>query len=402
MAESGTYPAWWRRPSKIGLLASGGAPNLHLAAGALCAFYEAEQSFDVIGASGAGAVAGLLYAVPKTPGGQVEALRQTVNINVSDAIYQLLPMNYKAFFKRGPFANPFWRLGQSIPHRELRPQDRHHDTFARLYNDSIDFLAAALTPTTLNYFSKSVCTRVGIIDDWIDWEGLRSHPKHFYLNAFDLDKQQLRLFSNRDLTPETFWAALAMPWLFEPTAADGALYTEGASHDPSGLEALWEFADADTGRLDKIIALDTVGPDLWTNPANIYDALQVAIIDPIVSLAETVLAAYGRLERAVNDSKSERPLPKLYRVPFEVPIWETPHILEWSYSNALTLWSAGYEAGKKFAAALGDEKKIEAYRYYDPEKQAAEKQTSRTAGLLKLFEAPLTARFSPAPKGRDG
>ena len=59
---------WLTKPSKIGVLASGGAPNLHLIAGALCAFYENKRSFDVIGASGAGALAGLLYAVPKQPG----------------------------------------------------------------------------------------------------------------------------------------------------------------------------------------------------------------------------------------------------------------------------------------------------------------------------------------------
>ena len=99
---------WLSKPTKIGVLASGGAPNLHLIAGALCAFYENKRSFDVIGASGAGALAGLLYAVPKQPGGQVAALEQTVNINVSDAIYQLLPMNYKTFFKRGPLTKLFW------------------------------------------------------------------------------------------------------------------------------------------------------------------------------------------------------------------------------------------------------------------------------------------------------
>jgi NTE family protein len=388
MADGVPEPTWWRRPSKLGLLASGGAPNLHLVSGALCAFYKAEKSFDVIGASGAGAVAALLYAVPKQPGGQVDALQQTVNINVSDAIYQLLPMNYKAFFKRGPFAEPFWRFGQKIPHRELKPEDRYHDTLARLYNDSIDFMIAALTPTTLNYFSKSVCTRVGVIDDWIDWTGLKTYPKQFYLNAFDLNRQQLRLFGNKDLTPETFWAALAMPWLFEPTAAGADLYTEGASHDPSGLEALWEFAGAEANALDKIIALDTVGPDLWNNPQNIYDALQLAIIDPIVALAETVLAAYARLEYAVNESGSGRRLPKLYHVPFVVPDWEAPHILEWSYSNALTLWNVGHDAGAKFAAALGDDAELESYRYYNQKKG-----TPRTADLLKLFDEVLDARF---------
>ena len=380
-------------PSGIGIVVSGGAPNLHLVSGALCAFYESNIRFDVIGASGAGALAGLLYVAPKTAGGQVEALRQTVNINVSDTIYQLLPLNYKAFFKQGPFAAPFWQFGQSLPHCTLDPKQQHRDTLARLYNDTIDFVIAALTPTTLNYYSKSVCTRVEVIDDWIDWEALQTYDKEFYVNAFDLNRQQLRLFGKKELTPEAFWAALAMPWLFEPTAANGDLHTEGASHDPSGLEALLEGAGPTTDTLDKIIALDTVGPDLWTNPTNIYDALQLAIMDPIVSLAETVLATYGRLEYSVNQPGSGQRLPKLYNLPFQVPDWEKPHILEWNYSNALTLWNAGYNSAKEFVTVLNDPHKLEKYRYFD-----RKKETPRTAQFLQMFDKILDAAVNLPPE----
>ena len=381
---------WLAQPSRMGVLASGGAPNLHLIAGALCAFYENKKSFDIIGASGAGALAGLLYAVPKQPGGQVAALEQTVNLNVSDAIYQLLPMNYKAFFKRGPLTKLFWQLGQKIPHRPLDRDDRNHDTLARLYNDAIDFMFAALTPTTLNYFSKSVCTRLGVTDDLIDWSRLPSYPKQFYLNAFNLRNQRLKVFDKNTLNPDTFWAALAMPWLFEPTAAAGGVYTEGASHDPSGLEALWGFAERDFEGLDMIIALDTIGPNLWTNPQNIYDALQMAIMDPIVSLAETVLTAYGQLEFSANVAAaaagSRQVLPKLYWVPFPVPDWEAQHVLEWGYSNALTLWHVGHDAGKTFSAALDNPVQLEQYRYH----QAGD-NPQRTLDFLELFRGVLPA-----------
>ena len=40
----GAMDEWLTEPSKIGLLASGGAPNLHLIAGALCAFYERRRA----------------------------------------------------------------------------------------------------------------------------------------------------------------------------------------------------------------------------------------------------------------------------------------------------------------------------------------------------------------------
>jgi NTE family protein len=383
---------WLTKPSRIGILASGGAPNLHLIAGALCAFYESKRSFDVIGASGAGALAGLLYAVPKQQGGQVAALEQTVNINVSDAIYQLLPMNYKAFFKRGPLTKQFWQLGQALPHRTLYRDDRNRDTVSRLYNDSIDFMVAALTPTTLNYYSKSVCTRIGVTDDLIAWDRLPAYPKNFYVNAFNLNNQRLKVFDKNTLKPDTFWAALAMPWLFEPTAAEGGVYTEGASHDRSGLEALWGFADRDLEGLDTIIALDTIGPNLWTNPGNIYDGLQMAIMDPIVSLAETVLTAYGQLEFSVNRYYAPKQvLPKLYWLPFEVPDWEAQHVLEWSYSNALTLWHVGHDAGKKFSEVLNNPVELEKYRYHQ-----SEDNTQRTIDFLELFKGVLDAKF-PSP-----
>jgi NTE family protein len=390
---------WRSRPPRLGVLASGGAPNLHLAAGALCAFYQREISFDVIGASGAGALAALLYAVPKQAGGQVAALRQTVNINVSDAIYQCLPMNYKVFFKSGPFSEMIWRLGRMIPHYHLQPEERLHDSLKRLYNDSIDFMISAITPTTLNYFSKGVCTRVGVINDLIAWDRLAGYPGQFFLNAFDLKTQKLQLFDKTTLTPETFWAALAMPWLFAPAALNGTTYTEGASHDPAGLEALWECNKIGVDELDMIVALDTVGPNLWNNPVNIYDALQMAIIDPIVSLAEYVLAAYGRLEFAANEcGDPARKLPRLYRVPFEVPDWEAPHILEWNHSNALTLWDVGHDAARRFARILkgGDFDRLEEYRYYG---HTADRD--RTNDFLALFDDVLAATFpSATPRGR--
>lgn len=390
MAEAAT------QHPKIGLLASGGAPNLHLIAGALCALHERKTSFEVIGASGAGALAGLLYAVPKGPGGPVAALEGTIHLNVSDAIYQLLPMNFKAFFKTGPFTNLFWKLGQSIRHQPLSWGERNHDALARLYNDSIDFIAAALTPTTLNYFSKSVCTRIGVIDNLIDWARLPTYSGEFYLNAFDLKTQRLTAFDKKNLTNETFWAALAMPWLFEPTAAQGGLYTEGASHDPSGLEALWEYAHKEVEQLDMIIALDTIGPNLWTNPGNIYDSLQMAIMDPIVSLAETVLTTYGQLEFTANRNAPKQVLPRLYWLPFEVPDWEAQHVLEWSYSNALTLWHVGYDAGKNFSKALdaarndSARRELEKYRYHQ-----GKDNTQRTIDFLELFKGVLDTKFPP-------
>jgi len=378
---------WLTQPSGKGVLVSGGAPNLHLAAGALCAFYEHRVSFDLIGAAGAGALPGLLYSVPKNRD-PVAALKSTIYMNVHDLIYALVPDNFKVFFKRGPLTEPFWRLGRLLPRFSLTPADRDHSSLRRLYNDWVDLMVAALTPTTLWYGSPSVCTRVGVIDDVVDWERLHAYSKEFYLNTFDLGTLELKVFDKTNLTPESFYAALAMPWLYEPTIVGNRVYTEGAAHDPSGLEALWNALGIGgqgvlgaQPKVEMLIALDTVVTDVWLDPANIQEALELAVMDPIVCLTEYVLALYSRLEFFLAQTGVK--VPKIYYVPFPIPAKDASRILDWSYSNAVSLWEIGHEAADKFCTVLqyGNQNDLEAYRYY-----RVRRNRPLVGDFLKLFD----------------
>ena len=355
-------------PGGIGVLVSGGAPNLHLAAGALCAFNNCGLTFDLIGAAGAGALPALLSLVPKN-GDADASLRSTVYINIHDVIYSLIPDNYKIFLKRGPWTEAFWRFGRSLPHFALMPGDRDNSGFRRFFNDTVDLAVAALTPTTLWYGSPSVCTRAGVIDDLVDWPALRGHPTRFFLNAFDLGNLRLTVLDNDEVTPESFYAALAMPWLYEPTVFRDRMYTEGAAHDPSGLEALRPFLDASVGSnrpIDILIALDTVVNDLWLDPNNVQEALELAVMDPIVCLGQYVLALYSRLD-VLREQRGIRG-PKLYYIPFPIQAQDARRILDWSYSNAISLWDIGYKAAETFCGVLqsGNQNKLDrTYRYYN-------------------------------------
>jgi predicted acylesterase/phospholipase RssA len=373
---------WWSQPSRKGVLVSGGAPNLHLAAGALCAFYEHGVSFDIVGAAGAGALPGLLYAVPKNRD-RVASLQSTVYINVHDVIYSLIPNNFKLFYKRGPLTEAFWRLGRRLPRFPLTADDRYQSSGRRLYNDWLDLVVAGLTPPGLGYWSPSVCTRVGVIDDIVDWPGLQSYPKKFYLNTFDLGTQTLRLFDKTNLSPEAFYAALAMPWLYEPTRVEDTIYTEGAAHDPSALDALWDaVGPVGQPEVDMLIALDTVVPDLWLEPANIQEALELAVMDPILCLSEYVLALYAWREVTLNQSSLQ--VPRIYHVPFPIAAADASRILDWSYSNAMSLWQIGHTAAEEFCAALqsSNPNDLEKYRYYH-----VRKDRPLISDFLKLFDA---------------
>ena len=74
---------------------------------------------NVITMAGAGAVVGLHYLAPKglQPNDLLspEALENTVNFGVSDAIYETLPINYKVFTKAGPSADLFNEFWYSLP-----------------------------------------------------------------------------------------------------------------------------------------------------------------------------------------------------------------------------------------------------------------------------------------------
>src|SRR4029453_18916776 len=93
----------------------------------------------------------------------------------------------------------------------------------------------------------------------------------------------------------------------------------------------------------------------WNDPYDLYDALQMAIMDPIVSLSEYVLAYYSLAEFVLNNEPgftAQNKIPKLYRLPFDIPKAEHPKLLEWSYSNARTLWNIGHKAAEDFIAKM--------------------------------------------------
>src|SRR6476661_5465861 len=109
---------------RLGVIVSGGAPTLHIAAGALCCFQEQGLRFQAVGAAGAGALPGV------------------VNMNIHDAIYDLIPNNFKVFFKYGPFSEPFYHLSQFIK-RVVPVPESYGSDYRRLVHDWIDFATAA-------------------------------------------------------------------------------------------------------------------------------------------------------------------------------------------------------------------------------------------------------------------
>src|SRR5262245_33234779 len=173
---------------RTAVILSAGAPHSPLMAGALYAMHRMRRRkgmlrngklFDIIYTSGAGALVGLLLAAPKVkdptdPKATEKALKSILELAVSDPIYSMLPINYKAFHKPGPFTRPIQRLAQlfklgeypfrtiDVPHSPLgqwynywvnagKAWVTHSEANRRLFNDLVDLWAAAITPSTLTF-----------------------------------------------------------------------------------------------------------------------------------------------------------------------------------------------------------------------------------------------------------
>ncbi|GAB4532254.1 MAG: hypothetical protein Tsb0019_33940 [Roseibium sp.] len=284
----------------IGLVLGGGAPHLPLMSGALLALDEAGLDFKVISTTGAGMLAGLLFASPERshpdePLRQARqtALKATATMGIDDAIYQFLPINYKVFQKPGPIAEalaPFYNMFLSAP-RETRQQ--------RLIGDWMALMSATMMPSSLGPWSKGLCQAPSWIDGMTDFESLIDNlgDTAFRLGAYCVEDRADVTFDRKDLTLDHCKAALAMPFIYEPykLPAPGAegkekTFLEGSAFDPLRLDPDNVMVDND---IDTIIFLDILGHrNLIDEPRDLTDAWVQSIIAPLTRLAENSLAAF--------------------------------------------------------------------------------------------------------------
>eukprot|EP00903_Cladosiphon_okamuranus_P001677 g1675.t1 len=282
----------------IGLVLGGGAPHLPLMSGALLALEEASLEFKVMSTTGAGMLAGLLYASPKRsrPGESLstarrEALKATATMGVDDFIYQFLPINYKVFQKPGPVAEalaPAFNLFLQAP-RDTREQ--------RLIGDWMALMSATFMPSNLTPWSKGLCQPPSWVDGLVDFDAFLENLGDglFRLGAYCIEDRADETFNREDLSLDHCKAALAMPFIYEPyKLPDGSggekTYLEGSAFDPLRLDPDNVMAEGD---VDTIIFFDILGHrKLIDEPRDLTDAWVQSIIAPLTRLAENSLERF--------------------------------------------------------------------------------------------------------------
>jgi len=282
----------------IGLVLGGGAPHLALMSGALLALEEAGLEFKVLSTTGAGMLAGLLYASPKRtkPGMSLSearrsALNMTATMGVDDFIYQFMPVNFKVFQKPGPVAEalaPAFNLFFQAP-RKTREQ--------RLIGDWLALMSATFMPSTLGPWSKGLCQPPSWIDGLVDFDAFLDNlgDARFRLGAYCIEDRTDVSFDRQDLSLDHCKAALAMPFIYEPyKLSDGQggekTYLEGSAFDPLRLDPDNVMAEGD---IDTIIFFDILGHrKLIDEPRDLTDAWVQSIIAPLTRLSENSLAQF--------------------------------------------------------------------------------------------------------------
>jgi NTE family protein len=335
--------------ARTALVLGGGAPNMALMAGAVAAFVDRNVVFDVVSASGAGSLAGLLWLAPKgqTP---AEALRSVVTMSISDAIYQYFPVNYKVFQKPGTWAD-LWRTALAAnPFFAVKPHDYEDSAPYALWVDWMALWSASHSPSGLMWTSWGLCAPTPFIEHIIDFDKIRHITPHFYLNAYNVTKQVIDDFTKDEITPDHFRAALAFPFIYGPYRLNGNLYYEGAVVDCLNFKDLVEQHRG----LETIVVFDVLGSDtLIRPPRNIYDSWVLSMIIPLVKTAEDNLDLFA-LKHNNGWRKSEGAKTDLLKIEFDVPDQYLVEVLDWSASNAARLFDIGHKSGLRFTEANAD------------------------------------------------
>ena len=338
---------------KKALLIGGGAPNSTLMAGALVAFLEKGAEFDVISASGAGALMGLLYAAPKN-GNPRQALEDWAKVGVSDAIYNRFPVNFKVFMKPGEQAAAYrdWIMNRNPFTKPL--YDPSSPMGHGFFSDMAKLFLATLSPSDLSGKSLGMCAHLPFAEQVIDFDAIPKLKPEFYINAYNMNRAEMTIWGKGDITPAHLRAAFSFPLIYPPYTLNGEDYIEGAAIDTLNFKALVNDNEDAKQKglhcdLDTLVIFDILGADqLIRKPRDLYDAWVGSIITPLVEIAKDDISLFQY--RHNIDHKTGKEKRKLLKVDLMggIPKEHWPQVMDWSASNLELLFKVGYEAGLKF------------------------------------------------------
>lgn len=323
---------------KKALLLGAGGPLGGLEAGALIALDEMGVEFDVVAGACIGSILSLTYSSPAKGFTRREALENWVKYSgVSDAIYDVLPVDYKVFQKDAGALSKLWDKWAEFmltnnPFISVYTKTPYQQFLFDLYYLWLVMWA----PSTLSPKSKSLARISRQLQFMIDFENLKNCEHEVYINALNVTDKDITLFNKEEITVEHVAAGSSLYYIASQTEIEGKLYAEGSYIDCINYEGvLKEHEDIDT-----IVVMNILNKRaLIREPRDLQDAYNLSIMLPFITIAEDDTKIFEA------KYKGDR---ELLKVQFEIPEALAPKACDWSVSNFKTLRDIGYKAGKEF------------------------------------------------------
>lgn len=324
---------------KKALLMGAGGPLGGLEAGALIALDEKGVKFDVISGACIGSILTLAYSSPAGGRTPREALEFWVSeTGVSDALYKLLPIDFKVFQKQAGALNPLmdqWLRGMLAmnPFYSYAPSSDLHRLYSELYLLSL----VSMMPSTVP-FSNAMSRIAPVLEVLIDFDKLKHIDTDVYINAMDVSSKEIAIFDKHQITPKHVLAGSSLFYICPQTEIDGKIYGEGSYIDSLNFKGvLAKHEDIET-----LVVLNILNRKDLIRPArDLNDAYNLSIMLPFVTIAEDDIKLFEAKHKGTRN---------LLKAQFNIPAADIPQTMDWSVSNFKRLRDIGYEAGLKLYA----------------------------------------------------
>lgn len=321
---------------KKALLMGAGGPLGGLEAGALIALDEKGVKFDVISGACIGSILTLAYASPAGGRTPREALEFWVSeTGVSDALYRLLPIDFKVFQKQAGALNPLmdqWLRGMLAmnPFYSYAPSSDLHRLYSELYLLSL----VSMMPSTVP-FSNAMSRIAPVLEVLIDFDKLKNIDTDVYINAMDVSSKEIAIFDKHQITPKHVLAGSSLFCVCPQTEIDGKVYGEGSYIDSLNFKGiLAKHEDIET-----LVVLNILNRKDLIRPArDLNDAYNLSIMLPFVTIAEDDIKLFEAKHKGTRN---------LLKAQFNIPAADIPQAMDWSVSNFKRLRDIGYKAGLK-------------------------------------------------------
>ena len=187
-------------------------------------------------------------------------------------------------------------------------------------------------------FETSLSRIAPVLDVLIDFENLPKIANEVYINAMDVTTKEIAIFGKHEITPKHVVAGSSLFFICPQTEIDGKFYGEGSYIDSLNFKGiLAKHEDIET-----IVVMNILNrKDLLRPARNLYDAFNMSIMLPFVTIAEDDIKLFEAKH------KGDR---KLIKAGFQIPVDHIPQAMDWSVSNFKRLRDIGYEAGLKLYA----------------------------------------------------